>query len=144
MPLPAGHPPFSSFSSFHGVRAGKPLFYWLECRFVIFAIFVKSPLNFWQDKSTVYQKHRFRDPDLSAGKPMSIKFRVLGGGVLGEGGEGADFIFMGARIFLKVSHKGFVRAIDARNSAPRNGSNATKTSVRAPGLSADECEHPSV
>ena len=44
MPLPAGHPPFSSFSSFHGVRAAKPLFYWLECRFVIFAIFVKNPL----------------------------------------------------------------------------------------------------
>ena len=44
MPLPAGHPPFSSFSSFHRVRAAKPLFYWLECRFVIFAIFVKTPL----------------------------------------------------------------------------------------------------
>ena len=43
MPLPAGHPPFSSFSSFQGVRAAKPLFYWLECRFVIFAIFVKNP-----------------------------------------------------------------------------------------------------
>ena len=44
MPLPAGHPPFSSFSAFHGVRAEKPLFYWLESRFVIFAIFVKKPL----------------------------------------------------------------------------------------------------
>ena len=35
-------------------------------------------------------------------EPMSIKFLVLGGGVfgvLGRGG-GADFIFMGARIFL--------------------------------------------
>ena len=32
---------------------------------------------------------------------MSIKFLVLGGGVLGLGGGGsADFIFMGARIFL--------------------------------------------
>ena len=31
---------------------------------------------------------------------MSIKFRVLGG-VLGGGGGSADFIFMGARIFLK-------------------------------------------
>ena len=41
---------------------------------------------------------------LSAGKPMSIKFRVLGGGVfwvLGGGGS-ADFIFMGAQIFLKI------------------------------------------
>ena len=37
---------------------------------------------------------------LSAGKPMSIKFRVLGG-FLGGGGGSADFIFMGARIFLK-------------------------------------------
>ena len=36
-------------------------------------------------------------------KPFSIKFRVLGGGViLGFfGGGSADFIFMGARIFLK-------------------------------------------
>ena len=33
---------------------------------------------------------------------MSIKFRVLeGGGILGGGGGSADFIFMGARIFLK-------------------------------------------
>ena len=30
MPLPAWHPPFSSFLSFHGVWAAKPLFYWLE------------------------------------------------------------------------------------------------------------------
>ena len=40
---------------------------------------------------------------LSAGKTMSIKFRVLGGGILGffgGGGGSADFIFMGARIFL--------------------------------------------
>ena len=36
---------------------------------------------------------------------MSIKFLVLGGGnfgFLGGGGRSADFIFMGARIFLKV------------------------------------------
>ena len=42
----------------------------------------------------------------SAGKTMSIKFLVLGGGVfwvLGGGGGSADFIFMGARIFLKWS-----------------------------------------
>ena len=39
---------------------------------------------------------------LSAGIRMSIKFRVLGGGGVGGGGGGsADFIFMGARIFLK-------------------------------------------
>ena len=43
----------------------------------------------------------------------------------------------------KVSHKR-VRAIDARNSQLENGSNAAKTSVRAPGLSADEREHPFV
>ena len=44
---------------------------------------------------------------LSAGKPMSIKFLVLGGGVfwvLGGGGS-ADFIFMGAGIFLIVLFK---------------------------------------
>ena len=33
-------------------------------------------------------------------KPMSLKFLVLGGGYLGFLGGGADFIFMGARIFL--------------------------------------------
>ena len=44
MPLPTGHSPFSSFSSLRGARAAKHLFYWLECRFVIFAIFVKNPL----------------------------------------------------------------------------------------------------
>ena len=32
----------------------------------------------------------------------------------------------------------------ARNSWPENGSNAAKTSVRAPGLSTDEREHPFV
>ena len=42
-----------------------------------------------------------------------------------------------------IAQKG-VRAIDARKSAPRNGSNAIETSVRAPGLSTDECEHPFV
>ena len=34
---------------------------------------------------------------------MSIKFLVLGGGILGFLGGSADFIFMGARIFLKVA-----------------------------------------
>ena len=50
---------------------------------------------------------------LLQGKPMSIKFPVLGGGgILGLGGGGADFIFMGARIFLNLggskvhTHKG--------------------------------------
>ena len=42
-----------------------------------------------------------------------------------------------------IAQKG-VRAIDARNSWLENGLNAAKTSVRAPGLSADECEHPFV
>ena len=32
---------------------------------------------------------------------MSIKFLVLGGGILGLGGGGADFIFMGAGIVLR-------------------------------------------
>ena len=40
-----------------------------------------------------------------------------------------------------IAQKG-VRAIDARNSQLDNGSNASKTSVHAPGLSADEQEHP--
>ena len=45
---------------------------------------------------------------LSAGKPVSIKFLVLGGGGYfgfwgGGGGGSADFIFMGARIFLSFN-----------------------------------------
>ena len=40
---------------------------------------------------------------LSAGKSMSIKFLVLGGGgILGLGGGSADSIFMGAGIFLSL------------------------------------------
>ena len=42
-----------------------------------------------------------------------------------------------------IAQKG-VRAIDARNSQLENDSNAAKTSVRAPGLSTDEREHPFV
>ena len=51
------------------------------------------------------------------------------------------FVKMGER--QSIAQKG-VRAIDARNSQLENGSNATKTSVRAPKLSTDEREHPFV
>ena len=41
---------------------------------------------------------------LSAGNPMSIKFLVFGGGGYWGffGSRSADFIFMGARIFLSI------------------------------------------
>ena len=42
-----------------------------------------------------------------------------------------------------IAQKG-VRAGDARNSQLDNDSDAAKTSVRAPGLSTDEREHPFV
>ena len=42
-----------------------------------------------------------------------------------------------------IAQKG-VRTIDTRNSQLEDGSNATKTSVRAPGLSTNEREHPFV
>ena len=42
-----------------------------------------------------------------------------------------------------IAQKG-VRAIGARNSWLANGSNAAKISVRSPGLSTDEREHPFV
>ena len=42
-----------------------------------------------------------------------------------------------------IAQKG-VGAVDARNLWLENGSNAAKTSVRAPGLSTDEREHPFV
>ena len=41
--LARGTPAIFVFSSFRGVRAAKPLLYWLECRFVIFAIFIQKP-----------------------------------------------------------------------------------------------------
>ena len=45
-------------------------------------------------------KRRLEKCVLSAGKPMSIKFLVLGGGgIFGFWGGSADFIFMGARDF---------------------------------------------
>ena len=37
---------------------------------------------------------------LSAGKPMSIKFRVLGGGFWGGGGGGVPILFLWARGFF--------------------------------------------
>ena len=39
---------------------------------------------------------------LSAGKTMSVKFPFFWGGVWRGGGGSADFIFMGARIFLTL------------------------------------------
>ena len=49
--------------------------------------------------------------------------------------------FLGER--QSIAQKG-VRAINAQNSGLENGSTAAKTSVHAPGLSADEREHPFV
>ena len=53
--------------------------------------------------------HAWQECVLSAGKPVSIKFLVLGGGgyfgFFFWGGGSADFIFMGARIFLILSRK---------------------------------------
>ena len=71
---------------------------------------------------------------------MPIKFSFRGGGVIWFFGGGGVPI-LGER--QSIAQKG-VRAIDARNSQLENGSNAAKTSVRAPGLSADEREHPFV
>ena len=54
----------------------------------------------------------------SAGKTMSIKFLVLGGGgILGFGGGGgsADFIFMGARIFLRNCGCQAVKKVPVKN-----------------------------
>ena len=43
-----------------------------------------------------------------------------------------------------IAQKGVRASIDTRNSQLEHGSNAAKTSVRAPGLSMDEREHPFV
>ena len=42
-----------------------------------------------------------------------------------------------------IAQKG-VRTIEGGKAGARNSSSAAKTSVRAPGLSTDECEHPFV
>ena len=50
---------------------------------------------------------------LSAGKTMSVKFPFFWGGVWGGGGS-ADFIFMGARIFLnKARHDTTLRVVNS-------------------------------
>ena len=77
---------------------------------------------------------------LSAGKPMSIKFLVLGGGgILGLGGGGgsADFIFTGAGIFLIHN----VRAVRANRlkTAIRNFL-APRSAMRERGFSSEPCE----
>ena len=58
-------------------------------------------------------------------KPMSIKFLVLGGRgyfVFFLGGGSADFIFMGARIFLtKASHTRVFALLTPREATARNG-----------------------
>ena len=95
---------------------------------------------------------------VSAGKPHAHKiprFFFGGGCILGFlGGGECRFYFYGRGDFSdflvteiavmgerqSIAHKD-VRAIDTRNSQLGNGSNAAKTSVRAPGLSTDEREH---
>ena len=54
---------FRHFRRSHGVRVGKPWLCWLERQLVIFAVFVKTPLFLAGDKGTVYQRHRFLDPE---------------------------------------------------------------------------------
>ena len=54
---------------------------------------------------------------LSAGKPMSHKIPRFRGGGFGGGGESADFIFMGAGIFLNPHRNNFER----KNKHPRFG-----------------------
>ena len=66
-----------------------------------------SSPQFWGRKRLRQFYGRLEKCVRSAGKTLSIKFRVLGGGVFWVwGGGGADFIFMGARIFLKNTANG--------------------------------------
>ena len=55
-PLPEWHPPFSSFSSFGGSEKRSPCFQWVECKFVICAVFVKTA-PFWQGTRTRFNKN---------------------------------------------------------------------------------------
>ena len=81
MSLPAGHPPFSSFSSFHSVWAAKPLFYWLECKFVIFAVFVKNPFFFGGTKARFTKNTVSWTPRESLRRIIFQIFRQILGGI---------------------------------------------------------------
>ena len=69
---------------------------------------------------------------------LSLTWKERVRGALSMSSWCLQFITMGER--QSIAQKG-VHAIDARNSQPENGSNAAKTSVRAPGPSTDEREH---
>ena len=51
---------FHHFCRFQGSEERSPCFQWVECKFVIFVVFVKTG-PFWQgrDKNTVYQEQGF-------------------------------------------------------------------------------------
>ena len=53
---------FRRFRRFRGSEERSPCFQWVECKFVIFAVFVKTALFLAGDKNTVYQKTRFAPP----------------------------------------------------------------------------------
>ena len=55
MVLPEWHLPILSFSLFSGFWGPKPLSYWVECKLVIFAVFIKIPY-FRQGKKPPFPK----------------------------------------------------------------------------------------
>ena len=62
MPLHAWHSPFWHLCRFRGAWWAKPLFYWVERKFVIFAVYIKAP-SVWQGTKARFSKTGFCDPD---------------------------------------------------------------------------------
>ena len=71
-------------------------------RFSKILVSVKFVSQFWGRNGCANFMDAWKNASVLQEKAMSIKFLVLGGGILGLGGGGgsADFIFMGTGIFL--------------------------------------------
>ena len=65
---------FVTFRRFPGSEEQSPYFRWVECKFVIFAVFVKTPL-LAGDKNTVCQKHGFCHPETWSWRMCKYRMR---------------------------------------------------------------------
>ena len=56
---------FRHFRRSPGSEERNPLFLWVECKSSFSPFFVKTTCFRWGDKNTIFQKHRFHNPDES-------------------------------------------------------------------------------
>ena len=57
-----------------GIRGAKPLFLWIECKFAIFAVFVKTPFFLAGDKTTDFRKHGIYDPEFRRSRSARLGY----------------------------------------------------------------------